>query len=105
MDLMKIADPDAVHSVRSFIRKQLASELKEELLNTVKYLLFPVWIAVYLSFYVLLFIYNMLQVKNNRSSEEYKFDHLNMSRRALKNTALGLSTFKCSLFFAGCSKL
>ncbi|KAL8112485.1 hypothetical protein AgCh_019987 [Apium graveolens] len=61
MDLMKIADPDAVHSVRSFIRKQLASELKEELLNT---------------------------VKNNKSSEKYEFDHLNMSRRALKNTAL-----------------
>lgn len=61
MDMMKVADPDAVHSVRSFIRKQLASELKEELLNT---------------------------VKNNRSSEKYQFDHLNMSRRALKNTAL-----------------
>lgn len=36
MDMMKVADPDAVHSVRSFIRKQLASELREELLNTVK---------------------------------------------------------------------
>lgn len=33
--MMKVADPDAVHAVRSFIRKQLASELKEELLNTV----------------------------------------------------------------------
>nr|XP_017234912.1 PREDICTED: puromycin-sensitive aminopeptidase isoform X1 [Daucus carota subsp. sativus] len=61
MDMMKVADPDAVHSVRSFIRKQLASELREELLNT---------------------------VKNNRSTEKYIFDHANMSRRALKNTAL-----------------
>ncbi|PWA38453.1 peptidase M1 family protein [Artemisia annua] len=26
MDIMEIADPDAVHVVRSFIRKQLASE-------------------------------------------------------------------------------
>ncbi|XP_065858314.1 puromycin-sensitive aminopeptidase isoform X1 [Euphorbia lathyris] len=61
MDLMKVADPDAVHAVRSFIRKQLASELKAELLKT---------------------------VENNRSSEEYVFDHHNMSRRALKNVAL-----------------
>lgn len=61
MDMMKVADPDAVHAVRSFIRKQLASELREELLNT---------------------------VINNRSSEQYEFNHLNMSRRALKNTAL-----------------
>lgn len=35
MDMMEVADPDAVHTVRTFIRKQLASELKEELLNTV----------------------------------------------------------------------
>jgi aminopeptidase N len=35
MDLMKVADPDAVHTVRSFIRKQLASELRSELLSTV----------------------------------------------------------------------
>jgi aminopeptidase N len=61
MDMMQVADPDAVHAVRSFIRKQLASELREELLNT---------------------------VKDNRSSEQYEFNHLNMSRRALKNTAL-----------------
>ncbi|KAL1569092.1 Puromycin-sensitive aminopeptidase [Salvia divinorum] len=61
MDMMEVADPDAVHAVRSFIRKQLAFELEDELHNT---------------------------VKNNRSSEKYEFDHQNLSRRALKNTAL-----------------
>ncbi|CAI0417229.1 unnamed protein product [Linum tenue] len=61
MDMMKIADPDAVHAVRSFIRKQLAAELRAELLNT---------------------------VKNNSSSEAYEFNHPNMARRALKNIAL-----------------
>ncbi|XP_057511214.1 puromycin-sensitive aminopeptidase [Actinidia eriantha] len=62
MDMMDVADPDAVHAVRSFIKKQLASELKEEFLFT---------------------------VKNNRSSEQYEFNHPNMARRALKNVALG----------------
>ncbi|KAK1430614.1 hypothetical protein QVD17_13477 [Tagetes erecta] len=62
MDMMEVADPDAVHAVRKFIRKQLASELKLEFLNL---------------------------VKENRSSEKYVFDHTNMARRALKNTALG----------------
>ncbi|XP_071689917.1 puromycin-sensitive aminopeptidase-like isoform X2 [Rutidosis leptorrhynchoides] len=61
MDMMEVADPDAVHAVRSFIRKQLASELKQEFLNL---------------------------VKENRSSEKYEFNHANMARRALKNTAL-----------------
>ncbi|KAJ6426570.1 hypothetical protein OIU84_022216 [Salix udensis] len=61
MDMMDVADPDAVHAVRSFIRKQLASELKSEFLRT---------------------------VENNRSSEEYVFNHPNMARRALKNIAL-----------------
>ncbi|PWA87763.1 peptidase M1 family protein [Artemisia annua] len=61
MDMMEIADPDAVHAVRSFIRKQLASELKQEFLNL---------------------------VKENGSSEQYVFNHENMARRALKNTAL-----------------
>ncbi|XP_019241394.1 PREDICTED: puromycin-sensitive aminopeptidase isoform X4 [Nicotiana attenuata] len=61
MDMMTVADPDAVHAVRTFIRKQLASELKEELLIT---------------------------AKNNRSSGAYEFDHNNMARRALKNIAL-----------------
>ncbi|KAJ0594419.1 putative cytosol alanyl aminopeptidase [Helianthus annuus] len=62
MDLMEVADPDAVHAVRKFIRKQLASQLKHEFLNL---------------------------VKENRSSEKYVFDHTNMARRTLKNTALG----------------
>ncbi|KAL0794127.1 hypothetical protein Bca101_065504 [Brassica carinata] len=61
MDMMAVADPDAVHAVRKFVRKQLASELKTELLKI---------------------------VENNRSSEAYVFDHSNMARRALKNTAL-----------------
>ncbi|KAJ0716496.1 putative cytosol alanyl aminopeptidase [Helianthus annuus] len=62
MDMMEVADPDAVHAVRKFIRKQLASELKQELISL---------------------------VKENRSTEKYVFDHANMARRALKNTALG----------------
>ncbi|PIA34216.1 hypothetical protein AQUCO_03800066v1 [Aquilegia coerulea] len=61
MDMMEVADPDAVHAVRSFIRKHLASELKAEFLST---------------------------VESNRSTEPYVFNHNNMSRRALKNTAL-----------------
>ncbi|KAL3331368.1 hypothetical protein AABB24_034940 [Solanum stoloniferum] len=61
MDMMTVADPDAVHAVRTFIRKQLASELKQELLIT---------------------------AKNNRSSGAYEFDHNNMARRALKNISL-----------------
>ncbi|KAK4559363.1 hypothetical protein RGQ29_008541 [Quercus rubra] len=61
MDMMGVADPDAVHSVRTFIMKQLAQELKAELLST---------------------------VEENRSPEEYVFDHPNMARRALKNIAL-----------------
>ncbi|GKU95244.1 hypothetical protein SLEP1_g8625 [Rubroshorea leprosula] len=61
MDMMEVADPDAVHSVRKFIRKELASQLKAEFLN---------------------------MVLANRSSEEYVFNHPNMARRALKNVAL-----------------
>ncbi|KAF5478236.1 hypothetical protein F2P56_004816 [Juglans regia] len=61
MDVMEIADPDAVHAVRTFIRKQLALELEAELLTT---------------------------VEKNRSSEEYVFNHPNMARRALKSVAL-----------------
>ena len=42
MDMMEVADPDAVHAVRSFIRKQLTKELKEELLTTVRIIsIFP----------------------------------------------------------------
>ncbi|RRT80890.1 hypothetical protein B296_00021577 [Ensete ventricosum] len=61
MDMMTVADPDAVHAVRVFIKKQIALSLKEDLLAT---------------------------VINNRSSETYVFDHHNMARRALKNTSL-----------------
>ncbi|KAJ8490444.1 hypothetical protein OPV22_012165 [Ensete ventricosum] len=61
MDMMTVADPDAVHAVRVFIKKQIALNLKEDLLAT---------------------------VINNRSSETYVFDHHNMARRALKNTSL-----------------
>ncbi|XP_020216415.1 puromycin-sensitive aminopeptidase isoform X3 [Cajanus cajan] len=61
MDMMEVADPDAVHAVRTFIRKQLASELRSEFLST---------------------------VENNRSSDEYVFNHQNLARRALKNVAL-----------------
>ncbi|KAG5155598.1 hypothetical protein JHK82_013567 [Glycine max] len=61
MDMMGVADPDAVHAVRTFIRKQLASKLRSEFLST---------------------------VENNRSSEEYVFNHSNLARRALKNVAL-----------------
>ncbi|XP_011624834.1 puromycin-sensitive aminopeptidase isoform X3 [Amborella trichopoda] len=61
MDMMEVADPDAVHAVRCFIKKQLASELRGEFLTT---------------------------VKDNSSAEPYEFNHHNMTRRALKNTAL-----------------
>ncbi|MQL36418.1 DUF3458 domain-containing protein, partial [Escherichia coli] len=64
--MMEVADPDAVHAVRTFIRKQLASELRAEFLSI---------------------------VKNNRSSEEYVFNHPNMARRALKNVALAYLAF------------
>ncbi|KAJ3693074.1 hypothetical protein LUZ60_012169 [Juncus effusus] len=62
MDMMAVADPDAVHAVRRFVRKELASGLKQELLSS---------------------------VKNNRSTGPYVFDHENMSRRVLKNVSLG----------------
>ena len=39
MDMMAVADPDAVHAVRKFVRKQLASQLKTELLKIVCLLL------------------------------------------------------------------
>lgn len=61
MDLMEVADPDAVHGVRRFVRKQLASELRAEFCRA---------------------------VETNRSSEEYDPNHESMARRALKNTAL-----------------
>ncbi|XP_078148112.1 peptidase M1 family protein [Carex rostrata] len=61
MDMMPVADPDAVHAVRTFIRKELAVQLKQELLA---------------------------EVANNRISGPYVFDHENLARRALKTTAL-----------------
>lgn len=36
MDLMKVADPDSVYAVRTFIRKELALQLKEQFLMTVR---------------------------------------------------------------------
>ncbi|XP_062026541.1 puromycin-sensitive aminopeptidase isoform X2 [Rosa rugosa] len=75
MDIMEVADPDAVHAVRTFIKKQLANELKAELLRT---------------------------VENNRSSEEYVFDHPNLARRALKNIALA---YLASLEDSTCTEL
>lgn len=38
MDMMEVADPDAVYAVRTFIRKELASQLKSEFLSTVCYI-------------------------------------------------------------------
>ncbi|KAM5572421.1 puromycin-sensitive aminopeptidase [Rosa sericea] len=75
MDIMEVADPDAVYAVRTFIKKQLANELKAELLST---------------------------VENNRSSEEYVFDHPNLARRALKNIALA---YLASLEDSTCTEL
>ncbi|KAK9716600.1 hypothetical protein RND81_06G244800 [Saponaria officinalis] len=65
MDVMAVEDPDAVHAVRTFIREQLALQLKPEFLRT---------------------------VEENRGFEQYQFDHSNMSRRALKNLALAYLT-------------
>ncbi|OEL14934.1 Puromycin-sensitive aminopeptidase [Dichanthelium oligosanthes] len=61
MDMMAVADPDAVHAVRNFIKKELALQLKDDLLAA---------------------------VASNRSSEAYTFNHDSMARRALKNTCL-----------------
>lgn len=33
--MMAVADPDAVHAVRNFIKKELASQLKDDLLAAV----------------------------------------------------------------------
>ncbi|TYH07208.1 hypothetical protein ES288_A08G214800v1 [Gossypium darwinii] len=63
MDMMEVADPNAVHAVQTFIRKEIASQLKSEFLNT---------------------------VKNNRSSDEFVFNHPKMAQYALKNVALDI---------------
>jgi len=34
-DLMDVADPDAIHTVRRFIIKEIAANLREDLLHTV----------------------------------------------------------------------
>ncbi|KNA03949.1 hypothetical protein SOVF_204310 [Spinacia oleracea] len=65
MDMMAVADPDAVHAVRTFIKKELALQLKTDLLRT---------------------------VLENKSSEQYEFNHSNMARRALKNISLAYLT-------------
>lgn len=61
MDMMDVADPDAVHAVRTFIKKELALQLKADFLRI---------------------------VQENKSSEPYEFNHPNMARRALKNISL-----------------
>jgi aminopeptidase N len=60
-DLMEVADPDAIHTVRRFIIKQIAASLREELLNT---------------------------VEANRSSAAYDPSHEHRARRSLKNISL-----------------
>jgi len=60
-DLMPVADPDAIHEVRSFIIKQIASSLHEELLKA---------------------------VETNPSCEPYDPTHKYRAPRALKNSAL-----------------
>lgn len=35
MDMMDVADPDAVHAVRTFIKKELALQLKADFLRIV----------------------------------------------------------------------
>ena len=88
MDLMEVADPDAVHAVRSFIRKELARQLNEEFLSTVSQfcLKSTLTITQVNAFHS--------QVISNRSLGSYEFNHENMTRRALKNVALGVPLVK-----------
>ncbi|XP_024366624.1 puromycin-sensitive aminopeptidase isoform X1 [Physcomitrium patens] len=60
-DLMEVADPDAIHTVRRFVIKQIAASLREELLST---------------------------VEENRSSAAYDPSHEHRARRSLKNISL-----------------
>ena len=58
MDMMEVADPDAVHAVRTFIRKQLANALKAEFLAAVRTFLNlkfneEVWILLKFKLFVL----------------------------------------------------
>ncbi|KAJ7557437.1 hypothetical protein O6H91_05G126600 [Diphasiastrum complanatum] len=61
VDLMTVADPDAIHTVRRFLIRAIASSLRKEL---------------------------EYAVEENRSLEPYDPNHSSMARRALKNTAL-----------------
>lgn len=97
MDMMEVADPDAVHAVRSFIKKQLASKLKEEFLSMVYTSLVEFSLNMKIMLVKLTRLWPLSQVKNNRSSEQYEFDHPNMARRALKNISLGMCYLNQSL--------
>eukprot|EP00898_Chlorokybus_atmophyticus_P001949 jgi/Chlat1/2755/Chrsp187S02941 len=61
-EMLPVADPVAIHSVRKFVVKTLAKELRSELRQT---------------------------VEANSSDEAYKPDTLSKARRSLKNTAFG----------------
>ncbi|CAM6126927.1 unnamed protein product [Calypogeia fissa] len=61
IDILTVADPDAIHAARSFVVKQLASSLRSELLQL---------------------------VNANRSSDAYVPIHSHRAKRAIKNAAL-----------------
>ncbi|KAG6550913.1 hypothetical protein Mapa_007528 [Marchantia paleacea] len=61
IDLMKVADPVAIHTARRFVVRQLAQSLRKELKQA---------------------------VEANRSSESYDPSHPHRARRSLKNMAL-----------------
>jgi len=61
-DLMNVADPDAIHTVRRFVIKEIAANLREDLLHV---------------------------VEANQSSVAYDPSHEHRARRSLKNIALG----------------
>ncbi|KAL2642323.1 hypothetical protein R1flu_009910 [Riccia fluitans] len=61
IDLMTVADPDAIHTARRFVVRQLAQRLRQEFLQA---------------------------VESNRSSDAYDPSHPHRARRALKNIAL-----------------
>eukprot|EP00850_Spirogloea_muscicola_P018948 SM000179S03420 [mRNA] locus=s179:98728:105272:- [translate_table: standard] len=64
-DYMTVADPDAIHEVHTYVRRQLAGQLRTELLHL---------------------------VEANRSNEAYEPTHQQKARRGLKNAALGYLT-------------
>ncbi|KAG0609811.1 hypothetical protein M758_7G015800 [Ceratodon purpureus] len=61
-DLMDVADPDAIHTIRRYVITQIAANIREELLKT---------------------------VEANRSSAAYDPSHEHRARRSLKNVSLG----------------